>query len=315
MLQQTTVAAVLPYYERWLRLFPDIRALARAPLPRVLKAWQGLGYYDRARRLHRAARMLCQRRKGSLPENYAELRKLPGFGPYIAAAVLSLSFNQPLAVLDANVRRVLARQKRIRGSGPGNDRLLRRHLEEMFDPGQPATFNQAMMELGALVCRPRNPLCRECPVRRGCQALAAGEQDVLPARLKRRTARIATAVAVIEHAGKYLIQKRPPSGPMAGLWEFPGGKLERGESPEEALRREVKEELGADVSQARLLLTVRHAYTRFQVTLYAFQTVLKGRPALDPKTRRWVSRRALKTYTFPAGSAKSIGHLESERSG
>lgn len=316
MLQQTTVAAVLPYYKRWLEAFPDVFALARAPLQKVLKAWEGLGYYDRARRLHRAARILCQERAGSIPRTYADLRRLPGFGPYITAAVLSLSYGQPFPVLDANVRRVLMRLKKIPGgSGLAMDAALRRHLDEMIDRDHPAVFNQAMMELGALVCRPRNPLCLQCPVHRFCAAFECGEQEVTPPPRKKRTAKIETAVGVIESNGKFLIQKRPSPGLMAGFWEFPGGKRERGESPKEALQREIREELGVSVNKASLLLKVRHAYTRFQVTLYAYETSLCKIPRLDVKTHRWVSRRDLKRYPFPSGNAKIIKFLETGEKG
>jgi A/G-specific adenine glycosylase len=315
MLQQTTVAAVIPYYERWLRLFPDVAVLARAPLQKVLKAWEGLGYYERARRLHRAARIVCRDWAGSLPQAESDLRRIPGFGPYIAAAVLSLAFGQPVAVLDANVRRVISRLKRITGgAGARSDRVLRGYLDELLDRDRAAAFNQAVMELGALVCRPRRPLCPRCPVRRYCLAFRAGEQESIPRPKKRPAAKIETVVAVIEENGRFLIQRRPPSGLMAGLWEFPGGKREKGESLEGALRRELGEELGASVETARLLLKVRHAYTRFQVTLYAYETILKNVPALDRRTHRWVSRRGLDGYPFPSGNARIIGFLKSRKS-
>ncbi len=311
MLQQTTVAAVVPYYERWLRLFPDIFALAGAPLRKVLKAWEGLGYYDRARRLHRTARIVCRDRAGLLPDTRGELERLPGFGPYITAAVLSLGFGQPEAVLDANVRRVLLRLDRIATwPAAGADKALHRRLDGLLDRRRPAVFNQAMMELGELVCRPRNPRCPACPLRAFCRAFEAGEQEVIPPPRRRSFETIDTAVAVIEYRGKYLIQKRPSAGLMAGLWEFPGGKREKGERLEAALRRELKEELGAEVDSARPLVKVRHAYTRFRVNLTAFETALVEIPPLDRKRHKWVAWRALKKYPFPSGSAKIIRYLE-----
>ena len=311
MLQQTTVAAVVPYYEKWLGIFPDVFALARAPLPRVLKAWEGLGYYDRARRLHQAARIVCREFDGRIPDTPEGLRGLPGFGPYISAAVLSLAYGRPLAVLDANVRRVLMRLDRIRGgSGAAADRALRRRLDGLLDRRRPSAFNQAMMELGALTCRPRNPRCPACPVQSFCRAFEAGEQEVIPPPKKRRSQKIATVVGIIESRGRYLIQKRPPSGLLAGLWEFPGGKREKGERLEAALRRELKEELGAEVERAGLLLKVRHAYTHFLVDLYAYDTVLDKIPPFDRRRHRWVARGGLKRYPFPSGSAKIIRFLE-----
>jgi A/G-specific adenine glycosylase len=242
--------------------------------------------------------------------------RLPGFGPYITAAVQSLAFGRPEAVLDANVRRVVMRLDRVHaGSAAGLDRSIRRRLDGLLDRRQPATFNQAMMELGALVCRPHQPRCPACPVQAFCRAFEAGEQEVIPPPKNRPCETIDTVVAVVESRGKYLIQKRPPSGLLAGLWEFPGGKRERGESLETALRREVREELGAEVETARLLLKVRHAYTRFRVNLYAFETVLGKLPPLESRRHKWVARRALKGYPFPSGSAKIIRYLEDQEKG
>jgi A/G-specific adenine glycosylase len=310
MLQQTTVPAVIPYYGRWLRLFPDVEALARAPLTKVLKAWEGLGYYERARRLHRAARIVWRQWGGSLPRTEADLRGLPGFGPYTAAAVLSLAFGLPLPALDANARRVVSRLKNT-GDGVVSDRAVRAYLDELLDRERPADFNQAVMELGALVCRPRRPLCPRCPVRRFCLAFRSRKQEKRPQPKRRPAKKIETVVAVIERNGRFLIQKRPASGLLACLWEFPGGKRERGESLESALRREIREELGVSVKTARLLIRVRHAYTRFRVTLYAYETVLQGVPRLGRRTHRWVSRRGLESYAFPSGNARIIDFLKS----
>jgi A/G-specific adenine glycosylase len=311
MLQQTTVPAVLPYYEKWLRLFPDIRRLARAPLQRVLKAWEGLGYYQRAKNLHRAARIISKNYDGSLPRSYDELARLPGFGPYITAAVLSIAFNAPYPVLDANVRRVVMRlagiKERIRA---GHHSHLLEYVSSRLPEGKAGDFNQAMMELGALVCRPRGPRCLLCPVLRFCRAFERGEQEVIPVPLKRRYQRIETVVGIIREGGKCLIQKRPSTGLLADLWEFPGGKREDGEGLEAALRRELKEEIGAELAEARLLLKVEHAYTRYQVTLYAYECRLRRKPRLDKKAHRWVTPQALKRYPFPSGSAKIVSFLE-----
>lgn len=311
MLQQTTVAAVISYYEKWLRAFPDVYALARARLPRILKAWEGLGYYDRARRLHQAARIVCREFGGRLPDTQEELSGLPGFGRYITAAVLSLGYGRPVAVLDANVRRVFMRLGRIDDRpAAGAEAEIRRRLDGWLDRRRPGAFNQAVMELGALVCRPRNPRCPVCPLQPWCLAFEAGEQEVIPAPRRRPSERLEAVVGLIENGGRYLIQRRPPTGLLAGLWEFPGGKRKKGESLASALRRELKEELGVEVVSARRLLKVRHAYTRFLVDLHAYETTVKELPPLDRRTRRWVSRKALKAYPFPSGSARIIRFLE-----
>jgi A/G-specific adenine glycosylase len=309
MLQQTTVAAVVPYYRRWLERYPDIESLARAPLRSVLKSWQGLGYYSRARHLHRAARKIVKDLGGRLPGDYQALRRLPGFGPYTAAAVASLAFDEPRPVLEANVRRVLMRMFRLKdGSGPAVDRLLTARLQSLASRRHPGLFNQALMELGALVCRPGHPRCLACPVSGHCLAYRSGEQEIIPRPKTLDLRRVEAVVAVVERDGRYLIQQRPEKGLLAGLWEFPGGKVEPGESRVRALRRELGEELGAEVLELRPLITVKHAYTRFLVTLHAFECRLKPPLPRGPRLR-WASLRGLRGYPFPSGSAKVVDFL------
>jgi A/G-specific adenine glycosylase len=314
MLQQTTVGAVIPYYEKWLKLFPNIKSLAHAPLQKVLKAWQGLGYYERARNLHRAAKILAKKSCGKLPDRYEELRALPGFGPYTTAAVLSIAFGQSYPVIDANVRRVLMRIYGIRGEADaGHDKNLLGRLMPHFPKKYAGTFNQALMELGALICKPRNPLCLLCPVQSFCQAFDRGEQEIIPRPKKRTSHKIEAVVAIIRRDGKVLLQKRPSTGLLAGLWEFPGGKKKSGESLKAALAREIREELGADLGQARFLMKVRHSYTQFDVTLHAYEGILQGEPRLKKYLHRWVALRSLQNYPFPSGSAKIINALQEEQ--
>ena len=310
MLQQTTVRAVIPYYERWTGLFPDVGALARAPLQKVLRAWQGLGYYQRARNLHRSARILVRDHSGRIPDDEKTLGGLPGFGPYTTAAVLSLAYGRPLPVVDANVRRVLMRIMNLRGAASARqDRAIRAYLKGVLPLREPGLFNQAMMELGALVCRSRNPQCLLCPVQDACLAARKGTQEVIPRPRTRTTRKVAAAVAVIEDRGRYLIQRRPSTGLLAGLWEFPGGKIQRCERPEAALRREVREELGVRVQRVRFLTTVKHAYTEYEVTLHVFTCRLEGRgPDMRPD-RRWVSLRSIRRYPLPSGSVKIVDVL------
>jgi len=312
MLQQTTVGAVIPYYEKWLKRFPDVRSLSRAPLQKILKAWQGLGYYQRARNLHRAAKILVQEKGGKFPDRYEELRVLPGFGAYTTAAVLSIAFDRPYPVIDANVRRLLMRIYGIRGEADAErDKILLNRLIPHFPKQNAGTFNQALMELGALICKPRNPICLLCPVQTSCLAFERGEQEVIP-RPKRRTYhKIEAVVAIIRKDGKVLLQKRPPTGLLAGLWEFPGGKKKPGESLKAALAREIREELGVALGKARYLMRVRHSYTQFDVTLHAFEGTLQGEPKLKKNSHRWVGLRSLQSYPFPSGSAKIVKALQS----
>jgi A/G-specific adenine glycosylase len=311
MLQQTTIPAVIPYYKTWIQIFPDIESLASSPIRKVLKVWQGLGYYQRAKNLRKAARIIVKDCEGKIPLNYEDLRKLPGFGPYTTAAILSLAFDKPFPVVEANVRRVMMRLLLIRGEAhPKNDRLLLSCLQPLLPQKNIRFFNQALMELGALVCRAQNPLCLLCPVRAFCRAFKAGEQEVIPSPKKRSYKKIETVVGIIQKNKKYLIQKRPSNGLLADLWEFPGGKRKAGETLEDALHRELKEELGADVQETKFLIKVQHSYTQYQVSLYAYECSLKAEPKNSNNLWRWVTLRGLRHYPFPSGSAKIITFLE-----
>jgi len=315
MLQQTTVPAVIPYFERWLKVFPDMRRLARAPLRKVLREWQGLGYYQRARNLHEAARSIVREHDGRIPDDERELRNLPGFGPYTTAAVLSLVYGKPLPVIDANVRRVLMRVLGLHGTAEARiDKNLGAFLDTVFPNDWPGDFNQALMELGALVCRSRNPQCLACPVRASCRAAREGTQEVIPRPKKLELERIEVVVAVIGKAGRFLIQQRPAGGLFAGLWEFPGGKVESGESLTAALRRELREELGVEIKDLRRLTTVRHAYTRFQATLHAYSCKIKDSNFKTGPRRRWVTLSSIRRYPLPSGSVKIVDYLAGRQS-
>jgi len=314
MLQQTTVRAVLPYYERWLRRFPDLASLARAPLRDVLRAWQGLGYYRRARDLREAARRMVRDHGGRVPDDAAALGRLPGFGPYTTAAVLSLAYGRPLPVVDANVRRVLMRLRAIAGpASPRSDKGFLEILGRIIPASTPGPFNQAMMELGALICRSTSPQCLLCPVREFCRAAAEGTQETIPRPLKMEITPIEAAVAVISDGGRILIRKRPDTGLLAGLWEFPGGKREPGESLLETVRREVREEVGAELVGVRSLTKVRHAYTRFQVTLHVYAGRFRRKPDLPARDYRWVTLRSIRRYPLPSGSVRIVDFLARAR--
>ena len=315
MLKQTTAAAVIPYYRNWLRRFPDVKTLASARYPEVLKAWEGLGYYERAKNLHRAARLMCRQNGGKVPSRFETLMALPGFGPYITAAVLSIAYGQPLVALDANVRRVTMRLYGLPGRFTHQtDKIIREKTKSFFLHRRAGDFNQALMELGAMVCRPRNPGCLLCPLERYCLALKRGEQEIIPTPKRKKQQRIDTVVAIIRRNGRYLIQQRPAKGLMAGLWEFPGGKREKGETLRAALQRELLEELGTEVKIKRLLLKVRHSYTRFRVTLYAFECELADRPRPGKQRHLWVLLRHFRRYPFPSGNARVIRFLEETES-
>ena len=306
MLQQTRVETVLPYYERWMARFPTIEALAAADQQDVLNAWEGLGYYSRARNLHKAAQLLAREHNAQLPADVNALRGLPGIGPYTAGAIASLAFGLDEPVVDGNVRRVLARlfNLQTRADTPAGTRRLWELAAANLPPGRAADYNQALMELGALVCTPRSPDCERCPVNAHCEAYRLGAQEHLPKlKLKTPTPHYTVTAAVIhkngDHYGNILIAQRPEGGLLGGLWEFPGGKLEPGEDLQTCLKREIREELDVDIEPGRSLGTYTHAYTHFRVTLHAFSCTLveerEPRP-VGVAALAWVPPAALPDY-------------------
>lgn len=301
MLQQTRTETVLNYYVRWMKRFPTVQALAQASPDEVLALWEGLGYYRRALNLLEAARAIVAHFGGRLPQDPEILESLPGIGPYTARAVASIAFGKDVAVLDGNVRRVLARFFALEAfvDTREGETLLWNLAQQHLPRGQAGTYNQALMELGARVCLPRKPQCAVCPVRPWCRAYASGDPTQWPRKRPRKAVPLYTVVAgVLVREGRVLLAQRPQGGLLGGLWEFPGGKVENGESLDMALRREWQEELGVQVDVAEPLGTYRHAYSHFRIILHAFQVLLaKGEP--HPKEGQriaWVPIATLASY-------------------
>ncbi len=315
MLQQTQVKKVLEYYDRFIAQFPDVVTLSQASLQQVLKAWEGLGYYARARNLHRAARIVMENYGGKIPTEFKEFKKLPGAGNYITAAVLSQAFQSPYAVVDGNVKRVLSRLFLVEHpvNSSAGARVFQEQMNELLDHGQPGAFNQAMMELGALVCRPDQPRCSECPVKMFCLAYQTGQQDRYPRSLPiRETPTYHIAVGVIFHDGRILITRRPLDGLLGGLWEFPGGRLKPGESPEQACRRTIKEKTNLEVSLDRFIARVHHAYTHFKITMDVYEChTQSGVISLDgPAEYRWISFDELSNFPLHAAVHRFMPQLK-----
>ncbi len=314
MLQQTRVAAVIPYFERWLQRFPDVFALAAAEEQEVLAAWEGLGYYQRARNLHRAAKILVNEYGGRFPCDPAALRRLPGIGRYTADALAALLCQQDEVAVDGNVKRVLSRLYDIAEpiDTPAAERIVAERARQNLPKGRAAEYNQALMDLGALVCTPRSPRCDLCPLRSLCCAYAQGRQEERPVRHPRQAGpHYLVTAAVIRRDGKYLLTQRPAEGLLGGLWEFPGGKVQDGEELEEALRREIHEELGTEVIVGEEIGVYRHAYSHFRITLHAFQCRLVGaepRP-LQAADLRWVTIEEMKSYPMGKVDRRIAEHL------
>ena len=320
MLQQTQVGTVIPYYERFLARFPAVEALADAPLDDVLKAWEGLGYYARARNLHRAARRVVEEWGSRLPQSPELLRRLPGVGRYTAAAVASIAFGQDAPALDANVRRVVCRLYAV-DQDPGRPAMLQR-LEELaltlVPPGRAGDANQALMDLGATICTAANPKCLICPLAELCQAQQTGRQDALPVRAARpvRPHRDVTAAVIRDGNGRFLIAQRPLESMLGGLWEFPGGKRLPDEELQDCLRREIQEELDVEIEVGTLLCAIDHPFTHFQMTLYAFDCrLVQGAPrCLGCIDLRWVSLDEVGTLAFPVADQKILALLRDQQS-
>lgn len=315
MLQQTQVNTVLSYYRRFIKTFPSVKRLAEADLQTVLKIWEGMGYYARARNLHRAALRVMQDHGGKIPDTWAAFGSLPGVGDYIAAAVLSIAFDQPYAVVDGNVKRVLARLYKI--SAPVNQsrssRRFKKGAYRLLDSRRPGTFNQAMMELGALICKPRNPACDNCPLNQLCQAYQTGQVANFPKRQKRAaTPQYHIAVGVVFKNDRVLITQRKPEGLLGGLWEFPGGKIRDGESARAACIREIKEEVNLHVEIDRHLAKVKHAYTHFKIVMEVFCCkYVSGRVYLrGPVAFSWIRIHEYENYPFPRANHKFIPLLQ-----
>jgi A/G-specific adenine glycosylase len=282
MLQQTQVKTVLGYFERWMQRFPTVQALAAAADADVLHAWQGLGYYSRARRLLSGARAVSERHAGELPRDVAALLALPGIGPYSAGAIASIAFGLPEPIVDGNVVRVLSRLFALRGD-PAKAPLkqeLWRLARELVPHDKPSEFNQSLMELGATICSPTSPRCAECPVAKQCRALAQGIERDLPELAKRKApTEVATAAAYVRRGDAVLLRQMPADAARwAGLWVLPFVELEQHETPLNAAERALGE-IALKGSAQALLREARHTITRFRITLSVVACTVTSRSA------------------------------------
>ena len=313
MLQQTQLQVVLPYWQRWMQAFPTLTALAAAEEHDVLLLWQGLGYYARARRLLAGARQMQAQIQAVWPQDLQSWLALPGIGRSTAGSILSSAFNQPFAILDGNVKRVLARLMACERPPSRELKLFWALSEALLDPERPRDFNQALMDLGATVCTPRHPRCEQCPWQVHCAAYAAGDPAAYPVTdAPRELPFQVIGVGVVRNdAGQVLIDQRLNEGLLGGLWEFPGGKQEPGEPIEATITRELQEELAIEAQVGEELITLEHAYShkrlRFVVHLCRW---ISGEPQpLASQQVRWVEPTELGDYPFPAANARIIAAL------
>ncbi len=320
MLQQTQMERGVRYFLRWIKRFPDFATVAVASEQEILKYWEGLGYYARARNLHATARLITENYHGKLPLDPELLRTLPGIGPYTAAAVASIAGNVDIAVVDANVERVYARLFDIEHSvkkGLGK-KIVAELAEQLLPKGKARRYNQAVMEFGALVCLPKNPHCETCPLATHCLAREQGNIAERPVpEKKKEIIRIEMATGLLVSNGEIFIQQRNKDDVWGGLWEFPGGQLEQGEKATEAIVREYKEETGFSVVVGKKIATVQHSYMHYRVILHGYFCQLSNsentfrEPTLTAASQYyWVTKTRLKDFAFPAGHRKIIEILD-----
>jgi len=271
MLQQTQVPTVIPYYIKFLKTFPTVHHLAKASLSKVLKVWEGLGYYARARNLHQASKIISNHFNGKIPDNLKDLLSLPGVGRYTAGAILSIAFNQEVPILDGNVKRVLSRLFAISGHPKKTGGFLWPLSESLIPKGSANAFNQALMDLGSMICTPKNPNCLSCPLKTLCQGYLSGKPESYPLRSFKKPIPHRTSVsAVIQKDGKVLIHKRPPHGLLGGLWEFPNWGIEKKKDLKEYLRQMVKRQIGLSVKCKEPLGSFKQTYSHFKLTLRVY---------------------------------------------
>lgn len=308
MLQQTRVESVIPYYERFLTAFPSVSSLAAAPLDAVLKCWEGLGYYARARNLHRAAQRIVDEYGGRVPLSAAQLAQLPGIGRYTAAAIASIAADEPAAALDGNIKRVLARLFCVDApiDGPATVRELWRLADQCLAREAPGDWNQALMELGATVCTPRVPQCGGCPLRRHCAAAEAGVQQFLPRKQRRRTLPIKrVAVGVVRGESGMFVVRRPERGLLGGLWGFPSAAIAQAAEAPAALRAALRETYALRAVEFRLVAEVEHVFTHFKLRAQVFEATARG---LAPQSAaaRWADAAQLRTLALPRVDRKIL---------
>ena len=318
MLQQTQVKKVLEYYQKFVGRFPNVESLAEAGLQDLLKTWEGLGYYARVRNLQKAAQVVVADLKGEIPADYAAFRQLPGVGEYIAAAVQSIAFNAPYAVVDGNVKRVLARVFLIETpiNQSASIKIFQEKADLLLEHTVPGIFNQAMMELGARVCRPKSPTCIVCPVNTVCRAFQTARQEEFPVRRKSKPRPEYHIVAGVIHKGdRILITQRKPEGLLGGLWEFPGGKIQVKETPERACVRAIREETNLLVEPTEYLTRVKHAYTHFKIVMDVFHcNYQSGEVVLNEAIDyRWITADQIDQYPFPRSNHKFIPLLTQDK--
>jgi len=312
MLQQTQVETVIPYYKNWLKNYPTIQSVANANLDDLLKIWEGLGYYSRCRNFFHAAKEVASNYAGIIPNRIEEFRLLPGVGDYIAGAVMSIAFNQSHIAMDGNHRRVISRVLGIKKISRHNQNRIKTSLRKLIAIDRPGDVNQALMDIGSSICKPREVFCVDCPFQNSCKAFLLGQPLSYPDKvLKKKIPTKKVAAVLIEHEDSLLISKRPENGLLGGLWELPNYELNNGDIPVDILKRKLEDDFDYDIKIGEKLGVIDHAFTHFKMNVTLYQCKVTN-PTVSEPGIKWVHFSDLNQYAFSKANHKLFQLVEKE---
>ena len=308
MLQQTQVKTVIPYFQNWMKKYPTLKSLKDAEYDDVIKMWEGLGYYSRCENMYKTSQLV----NSSLPNNYQDLIKLPGIGDYTAKTILSIAFEQPFVGIDTNLERIGYRILGLKSKTKRNHNRVVKFLEENQNKNRPGDYNEALMDLGSSLCSSQTTFCNECPLTKECKAYASLSPTSYPKnKISKKIPEYNIAISLIKHENKFLITKRSNTKFLAGLWEFPGGKIEKSETPRDAIIREVKEETNLDILNPIYLGNVKHKYSHFGVNISLFISFPKSIKKLKIKQEyKLISLKDIYNYPLPKANHKMLDILK-----
>lgn len=312
MLQQTQAKTVVPYFNNWMAKMPDIESVAHQDLEYILKQWEGLGYYARARNFYLSCKIIQKKFSGVLPNKYDELISLPGIGPYVASAILSISYKVCVAAIDVNATRVFSRLLEKDFSINKHKCYLNSKIKDCIPTQRPGDFNQAIMDLGRFICKAGSPLCSMCPIQKCCLAHLNNTIPNFPQKTNSKTKpNYNIAVGIIQKNDKILITKRKERGLLGGLWEFPGGKIINGETSKECIVREIKEEIGIIVLPTKFVSQIKHQYSHFSIVIDAyFCNFISGQPTpIECDDIKWINKKEVSRFPFPKANHKLFKFL------
>ncbi len=315
MLQQTQVETVIPYYKQWIKKYPTFTDVMQAKESDLLKLWEGLGYYNRCRNFHKAVNNIANDHDGKIPDLMGDFKKLPGVGDYISSAVLSISSGQNLPALDGNIIRVLSRVLRKKKVSPHNRKIIHNHILKWMKYGHAGDINEALMDLGSIVCRPNQAHCHECPITEFCGAVATGNPETYPKILtKKKTPEYDVVTGIIWKNDKFLIMLRENKKHLGGLWEFPGGKIKNGENKTKALEREIREECGLNVDIENQIGSFKHVYSHFSINMTSFHCTAKnGSLVTTQQKHQWIKLSQIDNFAFPKANHKIFSLMNEMR--